>query len=77
MASQSSLVTDSAAASSSWGGVHRIPNGGINVGRGGVKHQPNWQKFLNAGKKAGIVTTVYATHTTPAGFCVKSKNRND
>ena len=34
MASQSSLVTDSAAASSSWGGGHRIPNGGLNVGRG-------------------------------------------
>ncbi|MGF1555438.1 alkaline phosphatase, partial [Paucihalobacter sp.] len=73
----SSLVTDSAAASSSWGGGHRIPNGGINIGRGGIEHQPIWQKFINAGKKAGIVTTVYATHATPAGFCVNSKSRND
>lgn len=77
MASESSLVTDSAAASSSWGGGHRIPNGGINVGREGIMHQPIWQKFINAGKKAGIVTTVYATHATPAGFCVNSKSRND
>ncbi len=77
MASESSLVTDSAAASSSWGGGHRIPNGGINVGRGGVEHQPIWQKFMNSGKKAGIVTSVFATHATPAGFCVNSKSRND
>ena len=77
MASASSLVTDSAAASSSWGGGHRIPNGAVNVGRGNVKHKPLWQKFMNAGKKAGIVTSVYATHATPAGFCVNSKSRND
>lgn len=77
MASESSIVTDSAAASSSWGGGHRIPNGGINVGRGGVKHKPLWQKFIKAGKKAGIVTTVPVTHATPAGFCVNSESRND
>lgn len=77
MASESSLVTDSAAASSSWGGGHRIPNGGINVGRGGVEHTPIWQKFIKAGKKAGIVTTVPITHATPAGFCTNSSSRND
>ena len=77
MASESSIVTDSAAASSSWGGGHRIPNGGINVGRGGIKHKPIWQKFMNAGKKAGVVTTVPVTHATPAGFCVNSSSRND
>ena len=77
MASASSLVTDSAAASSSWGGGHRIPNGGLNVGRDDVEHKPIWPKFMNAGKKAGIVTTVYATHATPAGFCVNSKSRYD
>ncbi len=77
MASASSIVTDSAAASSSWGGGHRIPNGGINVGRGGVKHRPLWQKFKQAGKKTGIVTTVPVTHATPAGFCTNSDSRND
>lgn len=77
MASESSLVTDSAAASSSWGGGHRIPNGGVNVGRGGIQHQPIWQKFKQAGKKAGIVTTVPVTHATPAGFCANSSSRND
>ncbi len=32
MASASSIVTDSAAASSSWGGGARIKNGGLNIG---------------------------------------------
>ncbi len=77
MASASSMVTDSAAASSSWGGGHRIPNGGVNVGRGGVEHKPIWQKFIKAGKKAGIVTSVPVTHATPAGFCTNSRSRND
>jgi alkaline phosphatase len=77
MASANSIVTDSAAASSSWGGGHRIPNGGVNVGKDGTDYKPILQKFIKAGKKAGIVTTVPVTHATPAGFCVNSKSRND
>ncbi len=77
MASKSSLVTDSAAASSSWGSGYRVSNGSINVGAGGIEYQPIWQKFMKAGKQAGIVTSVYATHATPAGFCINSKSRND
>ncbi|GLB53661.1 alkaline phosphatase [Neptunitalea chrysea] len=77
MASASSIVTDSAAASSSWGGGVRIPNGSINVSTNGEEHMPLWQKFMAAGKKAGCVTTVPITHATPAGFCVNQKSRND
>ena len=76
MASASSIVTDSAAASSSWGGGVRINNGGLNVSKNGEPHLPIWQKFKKAGKKAGCVTTVPITHATPAGFCVNSKSRN-
>ncbi len=76
MASASSIVTDSAAASSSWGGGFRINNGGLNVGPNGEQHLPIWQKFKLAGKMAGCVTTVPITHATPAGFCVNSKSRN-
>jgi len=76
MASASSIVTDSAAASSSWGGGFRINNGALNVGPNGENHLPLWQKFKNAGKMAGCVTTVPITHATPAGFCVNSKSRN-
>jgi len=75
-ASASSVVTDSAAASSSFGGGHRVKNGVLNVGPNGEKYLPIWQKFKNAGKKAGCVTTVTITHATPAGFCVNSDSRN-
>jgi alkaline phosphatase len=75
-ASASSIVTDSAAASSSFGGGFRVKNGVLNVGANGEKHVPIWQKFKKAGKKAGCVTTVTITHATPAGFCVNSASRN-
>lgn len=75
-ASASSIVTDSAAASSSFGGGFRVPNGSLNVGDNGEKHLPIWQKFKKMGKKAGCVTTVTITHATPAGFCVNSASRN-
>ncbi len=77
MASASSIVTDSAAASSSWGGGHRIKNGGLNVGLNGERYLPIWQKFKSVGKKTACVTTVPITHATPAGFCVNQKSRND
>ena len=75
-ASASSIVTDSSAASSSWGGGFRVNNGALNVGPNGEMHLPLWQKFKKAGKMAGCVTTVPITHATPAGFCVNSKSRN-
>lgn len=76
MASASSIVTDSAAASSSWGGGHRVANGSLNIGKNGEEHSPIWLKFKNAGKKTGCVTTVAITHATPAGFMANSKKRN-
>jgi alkaline phosphatase len=76
MASASSLITDSAAASSSWGSGFRVKNGSLNVGANGEEYLPIWQKFKKAGKMAGCVTTVPITHATPAGFCVASKSRN-
>lgn len=75
-ASASSIVTDSAAASSSFGGGHRVKNGVLNIGANGEKYVPVWQKFKKAGKKTGCVTTVTITHATPAGFCVNSDSRN-
>lgn len=77
MSSANSIVTDSAAASSSWGGGFRINNGALNVAPTGENHLPIWQKFKKAGKMAGCVTTVPITHATPAGFCVNSKSRSD
>jgi len=77
MASANSIVTDSAAASSSWGGGVRINNGALNISPNGEAHLPIWQKFKKVGKMAGCVTTVPITHATPAGFCINSKRRND
>jgi alkaline phosphatase len=75
-ASASSLITDSAAASSSWGGGVRVNNGVLNVGPNGEKYKPIWQKMKAAGKSVGCVTTVPITHATPAGFCVNSASRS-
>jgi len=76
-ASADSLVTDSAAGSSSWGGGFRVNNGSLNVGPDGTLHKPILQKFKEAGKSVGCVTTVPITHATPAGFCINSKSRGD
>ncbi|RRJ92992.1 alkaline phosphatase [Flavobacterium macacae] len=75
-ASASSIVTDSAAGSSSWGGGVRVNNGSLNVGPDGKPNMPILQKFKKAGKMAGCVTTVAITHATPAGFCITSAKRS-
>jgi alkaline phosphatase len=75
-ASASSIVTDSSAGSSSWGGGVRVKNGVLNIGPKGEKYLPIWQKFKKTGKMAGCVTTVPITHATPAGFCVNNDSRN-
>lgn len=75
MASASSIVTDSSAASSSWGGGIRVKNGVLNIGANGEEYLPIWKKFKQTGKMAGCVTTVAITHATPAGFCVNNKSR--
>ena len=75
-ASASSIVTDSAAASSAFGGGIRVKNGSLNISPNGKENLPIWQKFKQKGKKAGCVTTVPITHATPAGFCVYNDSRN-
>lgn len=75
-ASADSLVTDSAAAASAWGGGKRVDNGKLNVNPYGSHNKPILQKFKDAGKSVGCVTTVPITHATPAGFSVCMKHRN-
>ncbi len=75
-ASASSIVTDSAAGSSAWGGGKRVPNGKLNVNADGTSNKPILQKFKDFGKSVGCVTTVPITHATPAGFSVEMKHRN-
>ena len=74
-ASADSMVTDSAAGSSSWGGGVRVKNGSLNVNADGTSNKPILQKFKDVGKSVGCVTTVPITHATPAGFSISTKNR--
>ncbi len=75
--SADSLVTDSAAASSAWGGGKKVENGALNANADGSFNKPILQKFKDAGKAVGCVTTVPITHATPAGFCISTKSRDD
>jgi len=75
--SANSLVTDSAAGSSSWGGGMKVNNGALNVGPKGELPVPILQKFKKAGKAVACVTTVPITHATPAGFCINNKSRRN
>lgn len=76
MASANGIVTDSSAASSSWGCGHRVNNGALNVGPNGQYHKPILPVCRDAGKATGLVTTAEITHATPAGFAVNVESRN-
>ncbi len=67
-ASANSMVTDSAAASSSWGGGQRVNNGSINVSPDGREITPIATILKNKGARIGLVSTATITHATPAGF---------
>ncbi|MEI6176350.1 MAG: alkaline phosphatase [Verrucomicrobiota bacterium] len=77
-ASASSMVTDSAAASSAWGGGQRVKNGEINVDTAGKEISPIaaiLKKKCDA--RIGLVTTATVTHATPAGFAASVTGRGD
>ena len=67
-ASANSLVTDSAAASSAWGGGQRVNNGSINVKPDGNEVTPIATLLRKKNAAIGLVTTATVTHATPAGF---------
>ena len=75
MASLNSVVTDSAAAASSWGCGHRIVNNAVNMGPNGEVHPPLLPLFKAAGKATGLVTTTRLTHATPSGFIANVRSR--
>ncbi|MEN8792459.1 MAG: alkaline phosphatase [Lentimonas sp.] len=74
-ASASSPVTDSAAASSSWGCGQRVNNGSINYSVDGKALTPLFSYAKAAGKATGLVTSCTVTHATPAGFSANVKQR--
>jgi alkaline phosphatase len=75
--SLNSLVTDSAAASSSWGSGSRVPNGALNVLPDGNLLTPLYTLFAQQGWARGLVTTAEITHATPAGFAAATRSRDN
>lgn len=77
MRSLNSLVTDSSAASSSWGSGTRIINGMVNQLGDETPLKTLYELFADAGWKRGLVTTTEITHATPAGFaaCINSRDK--
>jgi len=75
MASLSSVVTDSSAASSSWGSGARIFNGWVNMLPDGTALTPIANVSRDAGRRVGLVTTTTVTHATPAGFVAVQRSR--
>jgi alkaline phosphatase len=76
-ASANSMVTDSAAASTAWGGGQRVNNGSININPAGQPLTPIAEILKKTGVKIGLVTTATVTHATPAGFAASALKRND
>jgi len=75
MRSLDSQVTDSSAASSSWGSGSRIANGGVNQLPDGRNLKTLYEVLGSAGWKRGLVTTTEITHATPAGFAASVAKR--
>ena len=76
-ASANSMVTDSAAASSAWGGGQRVNNGSINVNPDGREITPIAAILKTKGARIGLVSTATITHATPAGFASIVPKRSD
>jgi alkaline phosphatase len=76
MRSLNSMVTDSSAASSSWGSGTRVVNGFVNFLPSGRNLVPLYTLFGQLGWKRGLVTTTEITHATPAGFAASVDSRD-
>jgi alkaline phosphatase len=75
MRSLNSLVTDSSAASSSWGSGSRVKNGAVNLLPDDRELKPICSVLGEVGWARGLVTTTEITHATPAGFAANTDDR--
>ena len=73
--SGSSMVTDSAAASSAWSSGQKVPNGRLNVLADGARLAPLATYLKKVNKHLGLVTTDAMCGATPAGFAAVSEDR--
>lgn len=74
-ASSSSMVTDSAAASSAWSAGKRVPNGQINFDENGKRLESIGETLEKKRVRLGLVSTASITHATPAGFAASVVKR--
>lgn len=74
--SLNSLVTDSSAASSSWGSGVRIINGVVNQAGDGTPLKHIYEILGDERWTRGLVTTAEITHATPAGFASSVSSRD-
>lgn len=75
--SADSYVTDSAAASSAWGGGVKINNRSVNIRPDGSESVPILRHLKSIGRRTGLVTSATITHATPAGFAAVTASRDD
>ena len=75
--SANSYVTDSAAASSAWGGGVKINNNSVNIRPDGTESMPIMRHLKKLSRRTGLVTTATITHATPAGFAAVTADRDD
>lgn len=75
--SLNSLVTDSSAAGSAWGGGRHIWNGMLNMYPDRTALTPLSKYMSSNGVRVGLVTTATMTHATPAGFSVSHVSRDE
>jgi alkaline phosphatase len=73
--SLTSIVTDSAAASSAWSTGRKVVNGALSTFPDGRELTTILALAKQAGKATGVCTTTTATHATPAGFVVSVPGR--
>ena len=76
-AAANSMVTDSAAASTAWGGGERVNNGSININPAGKSLSSIGEILKKSRARVGLVSTATITHATPAGFAANVADRND
>ncbi|MHC4654165.1 MAG: alkaline phosphatase [Planctomycetota bacterium] len=77
--SANASITDSAAASTALATGVKVDNGVISIAKpgDGSELETLLERFKAQGKSTGLVTTVYVTHATPAGFGAHEPDRNN
>ncbi len=75
--SNSSFVTDSAAAATAIATGHKTRNNTVGQGEYGQEYESILELAKKMGKATGLVTTAEVTHATPAGFAAHEANRHE